>query len=304
MGPVALQVLAWLDLFAERRQADRGAFEYQLTRDSIYRALQQGLTLPEIIQQLTQLSGQELPQNVHRSLQEWGAHHERIVFRTGINLLQAATAEMLTTLINAPETGAYLARSVTPEVALVPSQQTPPLVTALTARQILPVISDDRPEAADHSAQIQADGSIRPIHAVPSLHLSGRMARLAEAKQEGYWQLTEKSIRKAGGNKKKVLRLLEELASLQRGPLPPEIEIKVKAWGNYYGDAAAETLTLIEFRDMEIMAEILQLPQLQGRLTPFPTANRALAIVAAANLAQVKAILAEVGVSVSDGLSR
>jgi hypothetical protein len=304
MGPVSLQVLAGLDLFTERRQADRGAFEYQITRDSIYRALQQGLPLNDIIRQLTDLSGQELPQNVYRSLQEWGAHHERIVFRTGVNLLQAATAEMLTSLANSPDINPFLARSLTPEVALVSPHQMAGLVGALTAQNILPVISDDRPEAADHSAIIQADGVIRPIHAVPSLHLNGRLARLAEEKTDGRWQLTEKSMRKVGGNKKKVLRILEELTSLQRGPLPPEIETRVKAWGSYYGDAAAETLTLIEFRDAEIMAEILQHPPLQGWLAPFPTADRALAVVAGDNLAQVNAVLAELGVSVKDSLAR
>ncbi len=302
MGPVSLALLAQFDQFADRQQVDRGVFEYQITRDSIYRAQQLDLPVEDIIKTLTDVSGQPLPQNIHRSLQEWGTHHERIVFRTGISLLQAANADLLTQLLDTPQTNQHITRALTPEVALVDKKEESALVAELITHNILPVKSGAKPEAADHSLIIHADGAIEPVHAVPSLHLRGRLARLAEEDTAGHWQLTQKTISRAGGSKNKVLNILAELGKLQRGELPAKLVPQIKAWGNYFGQAATETLTLIEFRDREIMTELVDHPDLTDLLTPFPTTDRALAIVTAKKLAQVKKILDSMGVQVKGKL--
>jgi hypothetical protein len=303
LGPVSLAWLARLDLFAERQQADLGAFGYRLSRDSIYRAQQVGLDVPEVIRFLEETGGIELPQNVRRSLQEWGAHHERIVFRGGVSLLQAADAGLLDGLMDDPQAGNHLARAVSPEVALVRKGAEKSLVAALVGQGVFPAVSGAGPEAADQSVLVREDGSIQAIHAVPSLHLRGRLDRVAEEAGPGRWQLTEKSVRRAGGSKGKVLRLLAELGKLQRGTLPANLAEQIRAWGGYYGQASAETLTLIEFRDQETLDELRQQPDLQPYLVPFAAGNRALAAVPGDKLAEVKEILARFGLSTREGLS-
>jgi hypothetical protein len=302
LGPVSSAWLTRLDLFAERQQADRGAFAYRLSRDSIYRAQQVGLDVPEVVHFLEETSGVELPQNVRRSLEEWGAHHERIVFRSGVSLLQAADAGLLGKLMDDRQAGNHLARALSPEVALVHKGAEKSLVAALVGQGLFPAVSGAEPEAADQSVLVKEDGGIRAIHAVPSLHLRGRLDRLAEEAGEGQWQLTERSVRRAGGSKGKVLRLLEELGKLHRGALPANLEKKIKAWGGYYGSAAAETLTLIQFRDQEALDELRQQPDLQPYLVPFPAGNRALAAIPGDKMAEVKEILARFGVSTREGL--
>ncbi|MCP4544365.1 MAG: hypothetical protein GY832_45215 [Chloroflexi bacterium] len=96
--------------------------------------------------------------------------------------------------------------------------------------------------------------------------------------------------------------MLKELGKLHRGTLPSELVEQIKAWGGYYGHAAAETLTLIEFRDQATMDELANHPELQVHFTPFPTQDRALAIVPAQELARVKEILEQFGVRVTNGL--
>ena len=304
MGPVSLALLAQLDLFAERERADRGAFEYRLSRASVYRAQQLGMDAAEVIHFLEQVNGTELPQNVRRSLEEWAAHYERIVFRTGVSLLQAADADLLAALMSEPRTGKHLARPVAPEVALLKKDRQRRLVSALVEQGLFPAVSGAQPEAADNSVIIQEDGTIRPIHAVPSLHLRGRLSRLAEETADGEWKLTPASVRRAGGSKNKVRRLLEELDRLHRGPFPNKLVEQVKAWGGYYGRAAAETLTLIEFRDQATLDELREHPELQAYMIPFPAGDRALAVVPVEKLTQVKEILARFGVRVRDGLQR
>ena len=305
MGPVSLAVLARLDLFADRQRADRGAFEYRLSRESVYRGQQLGVDAAEVITFLIAATGQELPQNVRRSLEEWAAHHERIIFRSGVSLVQAATPELLSEVLAQPETAPFLARRVTPQVALVAKGAVEPLIDALVKRGLFPAVSGPNPRSADHSVTIAEDGTIRPIHTVPSLHLRGRLARLAEESPpgDGTWRLTPTSVHRAAGNKARVLRLLDELGALHRGPLPEWLVERVRAWGGYYGDATAATLTLMEFRDGETLEELRAQPELKDLLIPFAAGDRALAAVPAGRLAEVKAILAGLGVHVRDGLS-
>ena len=313
IGPVPLYLLAQLDLFAERQKADRGAFEYHLSRDSVYAAQQMDFSVAEVQRFLETAAPNELPQNIRRSLAEWGAHHERIVFRRGVTLLQAADETLLERLLAVDQIGNSLARPVAPAVALVKSEQQPKVIEALQLEGIFPAVSGANPEAANKSVLVQKDGCIQPIHAVPSLHLRGRLARFSDeidgsaspgdsgSSSVHAWQLTESSVRRAGGSKKKVQAILDELGRLHRGRLPGELVEQVKAWGGYYGSAAVGTYTLVEFRDQETLAELRQRPDLRDVLQPFPAGDRALALVPPDRLAEVQAILTRLGVKVVNG---
>ncbi len=303
IGPVGLDTLARLDQFADREQVDRGAFQYRLSRESVYQAQQLGLSTAEIAKFLVEQAGQDsLPQNVQRSLDEWGSHHERIVFRQGVSLLQTANANLLNRLLSEPATANLLARAVAEDVALVASSKQGKLTDALLEQSLLPAVSGADPQAADQSVVVQTDGLIKPIHAVPSLHLRGRLDQLAEEEAEGQWRLTQSSVRRAGGSKRKVERVLAELQKLHRGKLPEQVTIMVKKWGSYYGRAAVETLTLLELSSREIMDELLHHPNLKNWLAPFPSTDRTLVVVAPDHLEQVKDELADLGIAVKDGL--
>ena len=298
MGPVSLSLLAQLDLFAERQKVDRHAFEYHLSRESIYAAQQVGYAVDQVEAFLDTATHNEVPQNVRRSLAEWAAHHERIVFRSGVTLLQAANEALLTTLLDDDTTGKLLARPVGPAVALVKSKRQPQVVSALQETGIFPAVSGANPEAADKSVTVHEDGRIQAIHAVPSLHLRGRLARFTEETTEG-WQLTATAVQRAAGSKKKTQQILDELGKLHRGRLPKTVVEQVKAWGGYYGNASVGTLTLLEFRDQEALAELRQLPELHDLLQPFPAGNRALATVDKSNLTAVRQILTRLGVQIT-----
>jgi hypothetical protein len=84
--------------------------------------------------------------------------------------------------------------------------------------------------------------------------------------------------------------------------LPKKLVEQIRAWGGYYGNANAATVTLIEFRDRDALEGLRQHPELKAYLLPFPAGDRALASVPEEKLAEVKEILARLGVSVRDGL--
>ncbi len=303
LGPVELGLLVQLDLFADRERADQAVFEYHLTRESVYRAQQLGLDAASVLRFLHETSHTEVPQNVRRSIEEWGAHHERIVFRNGANLLQTADAALLKELMQDGQLGPYFANAITPELALLAPQGARKIVAALLERGILPTLSDACPQSDDKSVRIESDGTVHTAHAVPSIHLRERISRLAEENGRGEWRLTPASIAQAGGDKEHVQGILNELQSLHRGPaLPEELVAQIKAWGGYYGAARIGSLTLVEFDDVAILDELLKHPDLQSCLTRFPAGERSLAVIADEHLAHVERVLASLGVGVTQGL--
>ena len=303
LGPVRTHILARLQLCANRVKADAHVFEYTLTRESIYQAQQADFPVDVVIGFLAAVSGAPLPQNVLRSLEEWGAHHERIVFRTGVSVLQAVEPELLVRLMADPGAGAYLARIVTPAVALVKPGADADLIAALFAQATLPAIADTDPNHTDNDVTIDPEGVITPVHAVPSLFLTGRVARIAEQDAHGVWRLTPDSVKRRGSGRAAVLATLEELGRLHRGTLPPAIVSEVKRWGGYYGQAAIATVTLLEFESKAHLADLLAQPALQALLTPFAAGERALAVAPTERLADVERVLTELGVGFSRGLS-
>lgn len=298
MGPVSLSILAKLDLFTDRQKVDVSAFEYQITRQSIYRAQQADISVDTILQWLADFTGQPVPQNVYRSLLEWGEHHRRIVFRTGVSLLQTDTAELLQQLTDTPKLNQYIARTITANVALLKTKKDNAFVKDLRTQSILATLGNDQAESVDHSILFHTDGTIDLIHHIPDLHLRGRLSRYAEETAAGQWRLTAESVRRGSGNKAKVTAVLNDMRRLHRGTLPPKLVSQVKAWGGYYGDVGIEKLTLIEFQDAEIMSELMAHPDLRDALSPFAVDKRALAIVATKKLTHVKKVLAALGVSV------
>lgn len=300
IGPVALHLLAELDIFAERQKVDRGAFEYHLSRESLYAAQQAGYTVAQVQRFLDEATLHDLPQNIRRSLAEWAAHHDRIVFRRSVTLLQAADETLLAQLLDGEETGKLLARPIGQTVALVKTRQQPRLLSALQNSGLLPVVSGANPEAADKSVVVTENGRIQSLHPLPSLHLRGRLARFAVETADG-WQLTEQSVRRAGGSKKNAQAIIDELGKLSREPLPNSLVDHLRAWSGYYGRATVATVTLFEFRDQETLAELRALPELNDMLQPFVAGNRALAAVDGEQVTAVQAILARLGVEFKSG---
>lgn len=301
LGPVPLHLLAQLDLFAERQKVDPTGFEYHLSQQSVYTAQQAGFSVEEVARFLDRHAPNDLPQNVRRSLDEWGAHHERIVFHKGVTLLQAADRALLERLLENGQTGKFLVRPASESeaaVALVKTGQQPKLELALRIEGLLPTVSGANPAAADKSAQVTEDGRVHPIHPVPSLHLRGRVERFTEATAEG-WLISEKSVRRAAGSRPKTQAILDELGKLNRGRLPRSLVEQIKAWGGYYGSAKVGAYTLIEFRDQETMAELLEHPELRDYLQSFPAGNRALTAVSPDHLPQVQAVLTRLGVEIN-----
>ena len=84
--------LAFLERHAERTSAQQYIAHYRLTRESVYRGLESGATLDELLDGLRRGAHADLPQNVLVELREWAALRERITLTPRVQLLELPDA--------------------------------------------------------------------------------------------------------------------------------------------------------------------------------------------------------------------
>lgn len=295
--PIADRVLARLDTFATRLNAER-AIEYELSRDTIYRALLAGKNVDEIKAWLVDVSGNPIPQNVERSLDEWQAAFDRITIRRHVAVVQAASPELIDALLAVESVNRVILQRLGDTLVMVNAKKVDAIERALLAIDELPTRSGRAEEAVRGSIALGDDGAVNFAHGMPSLYVRGRLHAFAD-ETGGAWRITAASARRAQESGMDAQAILSDLRELVAGPLPPTLETRIKAWSRHYGDAVVQSVTLIEFQDQATLDELLADPELKRYLKPFkPRSILGLALVDPENLDAVTSLLRERGVAV------
>jgi len=275
LGPISEGKLAKLEMFADRVKADRSAFEYVLSRESLHRLClgndrarggpEIGLPTSAILTFLQQNSSTAVPQNVLRTLQEWGEQLQRIVFHRGVTVCETAEPALLERLYEDTSLQSHLGRILTSTVALAKRGHGSALLDALLQREMLPAFS---PRNDSYTARVQAtpEGELRPIHSGPDVQLRACLRLLAE-EREGRFFLTETAVARALNRGLSVSQYLEQIVALHRGPLPVHLELRVKAWSHYYGEASLKEVVLLEVKDANTAEELAADPELAPLLS-------------------------------------
>jgi hypothetical protein len=324
--PISDLVLAKLDEFAERVQAER-AIKYRLTRQSVYHAQKLGWNAARIVESLKDMSrthdgdldqaSHSLPQNVVRTLQEWQSLHERITIHRRAGLLQAADSKLFARLSRDPLVRRHLLQSVdransqestlaiiapalgeAEELARALEQAGYPALRTRSAQDAL------RPALLLDETKLTASGI--PVEfdvALPCIYLLKQIEPFSSSDERGCFHLTPMSIQSATEHGMPIQDILDRLRALHRGPVPRAVERQIRAWGHYYGNAAVEQMTLIQVRDAKTLNELLQEPDIQALLRPFvPDPNYALAMVSSEHVDDLLEVLSRYGIQVRDQL--
>ncbi len=295
--PISDVVLARLDSFASRQNAAR-AIEYELSRESVYRAQLEGQNASQIEAWLEQTTGAPLPQNVARSLAEWQTAFERITVHSRVGWLEAATPELVDALLREPLLSKAVIKRVTPTGLMVHAGEVESLERALLAAGELPARNNDPAAARQHSIVVDGQGRVAFVHPTPSLYVIGYLRPFCEQTPAG-WQLTPRSVAQASSAGLDAAAMLSRLEEMAVGGVPAALVARIKAWSQHFGTATVQTLTLVQFRDQETLNELRSDPRLARYLKPFkPEAKLGLAVVAPEDVAAVSALLAERGVAV------
>ncbi len=298
MGPVSLATLATLERFTEREQMQPAAVSYRLNRESVYHALQTGMSVAEMLSFLTESTGQPVPQNVERTLQEWRAQHERIVIRRDVLILQVGYPERLVSLAADRQLARYL-HPLDERTAWVRTQDMPKVKRRLWRLNLLPAFS--RGPEADLPASMRWDeqGRLSPRHPVPSLYATGTARRIAEECEQG-WQLTPQSVQLAvstGFTAPEIIALVERLTG---GPLDAAWRKQLQAWGHHYGSTQTAQVRLLRFENTEALTGLRKADKRISRWMRPLSKKSNLAVVNEKQWEEVRILLAEWGVTIEE----
>lgn len=298
--PISDSVLARLDSFATRLNAER-AIEYELTRDSVYRAQLAGQTTAEIAAWLEQVTGTPLPQNIARSLEEWQAAFEQITVWQSAGWVEATSPEQIEELLSSPDLKETIIKRATPTSLVVHADKITAIEKALLAAGELPLRFTRSDEAHPGAVVVKPDGEVTPTQPVTDFYTRAVLTQFAECSGEG-WRITPATVERAAGRGMDAAAIVKHLSSLTNETIPAALQIQIKSWSKHYGTARISTLTLIQFRDQETLDDLRRDPELARLLQPFyPEAGLGLALVANKHRQELVRLLESRGVEVWEG---
>lgn len=303
--PTSEDILFTLDRIAQRVRAEQ-VVEYYLTRAAIYDAQRSGMEIGDVLAFLDRVGSTPLPQNVRRSLEEWGAGHQRVVVRPGLAALQAGDETILDGLCADPELAALLGRRLSKTVALVPVANLEPVRRHLVAHAShpLPALTEGNDALQGACLRIDRDGRVIFLQPVASVYVRAVLRPFVDEGPDGSVRLTPASLRRAVETAHdRTSRTAEEIiATLQRlhaGPLPEDVRTLVRRWAKEWGHGAIAQVALLQVETPEIMQGLLEDAELQPHLQAVP-GNPALAIISPEDLPSVRSQLQERGMELGD----
>ena len=247
------QQLAFLERHAERIQAQQHVAQYRLTREAVYAALESGSTLEKLLTTLETTSGRPLPQNVAVDLREWAALREQMTIYRRARLLEF------------PDSAARDA--VAPSLAGTPVGDRFLLVTAGQAAHLPETVKKvDYSQPLARCLSANEDGLVTVILQPDDLLLSAQLDRWAERLESGQWRLSQASVAAAVARGLPLVELLKLLAERLIGPLPPLLEVALRAWAGEQSRVAVAGVTVLQCSQPAVFAAIVTSPKLRRYL--------------------------------------
>jgi hypothetical protein len=286
-----LEVVAYLDsadarqvctlsrFAASASRADSPVQTFELRRDSLYRALESGMTLKEVRAFLAEHGKTELPANVERILSEWAGRRESLVLRTK------------TVLALGPLDSQTRGRALNNNVFLLPSSTAKIVALGFSGWTILD--HEGKPERTWTTDEL---GSVVPDSRTSISQL--RLARIADRTTTG-WQITAQSLGRARQSGMTSEQILAWLGDHVKGGVPPLLEVAVRNWTSRQG---------VQLRQVQ-MLRILQ-PQAQQALLHSPTFRPLLAghippewfLIHDDHLSEVRRLLETLGFAIAESM--
>lgn len=217
-----LEVVAYLDEAGPRQVGTLARFSvsvsaaggpvqtFTLQRDSVYGALESGMTLDEIRTFLTTHGRTELPANVGRILAEWAGKREALTLRTNVTVAVGCAVE------------GTAGRPLGDQVTLLP---------AMDAKQATADFSDWL--VRDHQGRSSPAWASDELGRVTPLSgdsvSDSRLASIADRGAAG-WEVTQRSIAQARALGLTADQVLGWLSEHLATPVPPLLEMAIRNW--------------------------------------------------------------------------
>lgn len=257
--------LSFLEQHAERTQTEQHTAHYVLTRASVYRGLESGGTLENILATLAVGSDATLPQNVEREIREWAGQREQITLYSRGRLIEFPSRETRELAMDAGLQGERISEVY---VRVQPQTQIKAALKSVFGLQVLP--SFDYAQPPDQCLHAAEDGTLTLVKQTGDMLLSGQLACCTEPVDATHWQITVESLaaaKKAGGKAKTVLAFLE---SRLEKPLPELLEIAIRTNLGEKKAVQAQEALLLRITDKKLYGALIGSKSLKQFLLDVP----------------------------------
>lgn len=279
--------LAFLERHAERVQAHQHTAEYRLTRDSVYRGLESGSSLDDLLAGLQGGTAMPVPQNVEVELRAWAGLREQIHVRRRARLVEYPDTQARKVALAQGIAGTPVGdRFVLLDGATFPTNA----ITTLL----------DYSDALPRCLSVAEDGMITLAKDPGDLLIRWQLERWAEPITDRTWRITAASTAsrvKAGTRPTELFGWLKERLT---HPLPPLLNVALQAWTGAKHTTALAQVTILRCQQPALLAAITQ----SDMLRPFILKTLApdLLLVHTRNVAALWAKLQWAGIDVEDAL--
>lgn len=218
MSPAALAFLARV---AERKPSDGGVGIYRLTRESVYAALEAGLTLPTLLAELEDGARQPLPATLQRALSDWAARRERISLHLSADVLefqdQAARDEALS---RQPGLGMPIGTQFILVSPVGPKRTLTGVETIDYRKPPIPCLL------------VVETGEITVDSTRSDFLVRGELSNWADEQggDRNRWRVTAKSVARAAQGGWTAEKIIQNLQQRSRGPVPPLLDVAIRGW--------------------------------------------------------------------------
>jgi len=239
--------LAFLERHADRRSAQEHLAEYRLTRDSVYRGLEGGTRLDDLLAELERGAERPLPQNIAAELREWATQRERITLYRRASLAEFPSEAARELAIRAGLTGTRVGECF----ILLTNNPNRPLV-----RIFKHTINYD--QSPQRNLLISEDGVVSYNHPIPDMLLDSRLAAWSEPHPSGGRVFTRQSVQAAVAAGRSVASLLKLIDERQYKLLPPLVRLSLRAWGGEKFSTALEQVVILRSSSSELTYALQQ----------------------------------------------
>ncbi len=246
---VSAPQLAFLERHAERTEAHRHTAHYRLTRESVYRGLESGTTLDELVATLQTGSQTELSQNILVELREWASLRERIILRRSARLMEFPSPQALKAGMAQGLTGTVVAE----RFLLLTAESLASGWTTINYAQPLP-----------KNLTATETGLIQWKRGSHDLMTAAQLNQWADPTDDDGWQLTRESVTEALKPGRKISELLTLLNLRLKPALPPLLELALRSWAGAIYPVQLESVIVLRCPQEQVFKVILTSPLMTG----------------------------------------
>jgi hypothetical protein len=250
--------IAFIERHAERFQSEPHIARYKLTRESIYRGLESGTTLDDLLDRLRAGASVAVPQNVLASIRDWAARRDQIILRRRAALLEFPDAQARQHALDDGLTGTPIGERF---VLLADTRSALPKHERLNYAQPLPPC-----------LALSEEGLITLKRPTQDLLIRPQLDRWADPTPDGGWQLTEARVAAAIKAGAPISDLTGLLQTRLTHAMPPLLSVALRGWAGRRQPLALATITVLRCANPAVFAAIagsaLLAPYLSGTLAP------------------------------------